>query len=514
MKHQLTRIVPYALPLLVLAVYVILLLHGTNLTGADLGRHIENGRLFFENWSPIATNTYSYTHPDFPAANHHWLSGVLFYLAFILGGFKSTHLLFLAVSLGALWFFFRVAQRRAGIILTTITTLTLLPLIANRGEIRPEAFSYLLAGIFLWLLVKHRAGEITGKKLIISLALLHVLWVNLHIYFFVGFIVVGTFLLEAMVENGLKSKRARELAIAFGALIAASLVNPFFIAGAITPLTIFNEYGYRLAENQSVWFMEKILPKSTYTIFKISFAALIVSFIPAFIKKRRDISLADVIFALGFSLAGWFAIRNFTIFALFALPILAAHLALIIPHTLLISRKARYGSIAILLAGTIIFTIGRANIPTIPPLALGMVPGNLASATFFTKNNLKGPVFNNYDIGGYLIQYLYPKEKVYVDNRPEAYPTSFFEEVYIPMQQDDTVWKEQVERYNFNAIFFAHRDYTPWGQQFLITRIDDPDWAPVFVDATAIIFLRRNEENAQLIDKFEIPREAFRVTRT
>jgi len=57
----------------------------------------------------------------------------------------------------------------------------------------------------------------------------------------------------------------------------------------------------------------------------------------------------------------------------------------------------------------------------------GLVQGNNQSAQFFIDNNIKGPLFNNYDIGGYLIYHFYPQEKVFTDNRPEAYSVSFFE---------------------------------------------------------------------------------------
>jgi hypothetical protein len=52
-------------------------------------------------------------------------------------------------------------------------------------------------------------------------------------------------------------------------------------------------------------------------------------------------------------------------------------------------------------------------------------------------------------------------------------------------------------------------DYTPWAQNFLIHRVKDPLWAPVFVDNKTILFLQRNEENKEIIKKYEIPKEVF-----
>ena len=114
--------------------------------------------------------------------------------------------------------------------------------------------------------------------------------------------------------------------------------------------------------------------------------------------------------------------------------------------------------------------------------------------------NLRGPIFNNYDIGGYLIFYLYPRNQVFVDNRPEAYPADFFQNTYIPIQEDDTRWHEEARKNGFNAIFFSHRDVTPWGQTFLKNRLEDPDWAVAYLDEYSIIFVGRDSVNSGIIE--------------
>src|SRR3989344_449297 len=140
----------------------------------------------------------------------------------------------------------------------------------------------------------------------------------------------------------------------------------------------------------------------------------------------------------------------------------------------------------------------------------GLTPSSPHSANFFLENNLSGPIFNNYDIGSYLIFYLYPREKVFVDNRPEAYSSDFFTNLYIPLQENETFWKESESQ--FNTIFFNRNDLTPWAQKFLINRIQDSSWAPVYIDSSTIIFLKRNEQNQNLITKFELPRSMFSIS--
>jgi hypothetical protein len=150
-----------------------------------------------------------------------------------------------------------------------------------------------------------------------------------------------------------------------------------------------------------------------------------------------------------------------------------------------------------------------------PPAArgLGLRGGDSAAADFIRASGLDGPIFNDYDIGGYLIFHLFPRERVFVDNRPEAYSGGFFEKVYVPMQEDDRVWSEQLRRFDFNAIVFSWHDVTPWGQAFLIRRVQDPAWAPVFVDDRVLVLARRNEKNRALIARFEIPPSSFRIVK-
>jgi len=128
-----------------------------------------------------------------------------------------------------------------------------------------------------------------------------------------------------------------------------------------------------------------------------------------------------------------------------------------------------------------------------------------------TISGVIGPILNNYDIGSYLIFYLPEEEKVFVDNRPEAYSVSFFKDIYIPMQSDETVWHQIRERYQFNVIYFNRHDRTPWAQPFLIRRIKDPDWAPVYADAYTLILVRRTSENQSIIERHELSQEYFVV---
>ena len=53
---------------------------------------------------------------------------------------------------------------------------------------------------------------------------------------------------------------------------------------------------------------------------------------------------------------------------------------------------------------------------------------------------------------------------------------------------------------------------TPWAQQFLIRMVHNPDWVPVYVDLYNLILVRRNQQNAEIIQQFGLPQQMFGVS--
>lgn len=516
--------------------YAILFAQPIHLETADLGRHLTNGAMIVEEkaWSVFTTNLYSYTNPDYPFVNHHWLGGVAFYLTERIAGLTGLSLLFIGTSLAAFLFFFSLAYREAEAGIAAIAALLLAPVIAYRTEIRPEVFSYLFAAIFFWILWHYTRYGLKTKWLFI-LPIVEILWVNTHIYFFVGIGLVGIFLIETAVRIQLQREKhakalLRPLAITLGTVLGATLLNPAFVSGAVQPFRIFGEYGYRVVENQSVWFVEKIISIPAIRYFKSAFVVLLGAWLYAITSllvapKSREygrtprdtdrgrtfsLLLAPTLIAFIVSIAGWLAIRNFTLFGYFALPLVAIFLkdmrrALRTPgHHFLLAGLA-----VAVFAGIFLIHPGYWEARRAP--GLGISFSSRTTADFLRGEKIKGPIFNNYDIGSYLIYTLFPRERVFVDNRPEAYPVSFFQDVYIPIQENEDRWKEAESRYNFNAVVFYRNDLTPWAQQFLVKRISDSSWAPVWVDHSTIIFLKRNGPNQSTIEKYELHKEMFRV---
>ncbi len=501
-----------------------------NLTTADLGRHIRNGQYFVEHGEPIQTNFYSYTEPEYPAVNHHWASGVVFYYVWKWFDFNGTSWFYILLSLFAALLFIWLALRWADDRIVLLMAVFLTPLIAYRTEVRPEGISYLLLGISYLLLDAYRREKLAFKLTLVLFGLLQVAWINFHIFFFLGPTLMGMYFVADLI-NGLEKPKIKEYVILLVVSSLVGILNPSWLAGLLTPLTIFDEYGYMLVENQSIFFMIERFDKIEFnhTIFLAILLTVGVAFL--IIKKVWKKFLPEIFTILFFGTLAFMAVRGITMFALIAIPIGAK----IIDHLLrkLGPKTLKPAAIVVLIIPLLILTMGLLNddnraetdksklVSYISPneryektklTTTGLIPNVNESARFFLETGIKGPIFNNYDIGGFLIFNLYGKEtKVFVDNRPEAYSVPFFKDIYIPMQEDETKWKEYSEKYNINVIWFYRHDNTPWAQPFLINRVNDyENWAPVFVDDFTIMFLKRTPENQPWIERYELPKDMFR----
>lgn len=493
-----------------------------DLTTADLGRHLQNGKWIVENHfnifeknSPLFENFYSYTNQNFPAVNHHWGAGVIFYGLYKWIGFFGLSIFYIFLSIATFSIFFYVAKRESNFTTAVMFSFLLLPLIAERREVRPEIFSYFFASVFLWVLWKWQKRELAASRLYV-LPFLMIFWVNLHIYFFLGLFLIGVFwfveigqlVLSKLSDEEFSEKAAhvKNLSLVLFLSVLASLVSPFGLEVLLYPFQIFKNYGYTIVENKSVWFVENYgIVNSNFLLIKAVLILLALSFSLLFAIRRKKISIHYFIFAIFFGAMGWFAIRNFTLLGFFALPILASNFESIFTPSRKDNSPAKENGLAIAYIAAVMFAIFinyQFTSLHASKRGIGLLSGNKTAAEFIQSENIKGPFFNNYDIGGYLIWSLPAKEKVFVDNRPEAYPDSFFSEIYKPMQENPAIFEKVDQEYNFNAIVFSQNDITPWGTNFLKVIKENPNWAQVFEDNYAVVYLKRNNKNEPIIQKY------------
>jgi hypothetical protein len=104
-------------------------------------------------------------------------------------------------------------------------------------------------------------------------------------------------------------------------------------------------------------------------------------------------------------------------------------------------------------------------------------------------------MFNNDEIGDYVIYGLYPRYKVFMDGRSDMYGEPILKE-YLKVSAIETGWKDVLDKYDINYIFFYTNSVLA---RHLLT---DDGWKRIYVDNVASIFLRNSPWNAKSIARF------------
>ncbi|MFA6416771.1 MAG: hypothetical protein WCW61_01115 [Patescibacteria group bacterium] len=512
---------------------VIIFAQKIEFSAIDLGRHLENGRLVFSQPDLLFKNFYSYTEPDQRFVNHHWLGGVISYVVYLVGGFNLLSIFNILLALAVFLSFFKLAYKRAGFYLPAIISLPVILLFSERVEIRPEIFSYLFLAL-TWLIWE--TDKLSTKCKLFILVPLFILWPNIHIYFFLGLALIGFKLAEKFLWqafDGSDNSLGAKLRSAFFkikkdfwlllSLVAVCFLTPNTWRGFFYPFSILKNYGYQIAENKSIFYLQNLIFNYNFSIFKLLLVVLVLALIATwfFYKKPRWF---EIFLGIFISTLALFASRNLALFGLVALVLISSALkrplaflwSRLIPDKREISEKIKkYLPIlpGLLILGVMLFLISdyqERNNFLKGSFGIGLSTGQTDSFEFFRASGLGGPLFNNYDNGSALIFGLDNQEKVFVDNRPEAYSVKFFTDTYLPMQNEVLPWQQAMAQYNFKTVYFSHTDQTPWGKTFLKRILADSDWQLVYFDRQYVILARKSVTDSAILDKYALNEWGFR----
>jgi hypothetical protein len=486
--------------------YLLLLLFQKDLgMVGDLGRHLKLGEIIIKCRCVPQTNLFSYTHADFPIVNHEWLTEVVFYLISLWFGLHGLLVLkiVLIITTGGLLYF--VSLKKGSLFWVTVFSLLSITIFSTRFHVLPELFSYVFMALFIFLIEKYKQTK--RFYVLLILPVLEMLWVNMHIYFVIGIGMYGLFFIEEFLKRKKLDKRLLLIGVA---LIFITLFNPGFIRGAVLPFTVFGNYGLNVEENANPFALFSATSTNTnlaYTLILqvVVFGILIVLFAVSLFSKKQWRELFHTGNGLFASILGLKFMRCISVFAVLGfIPLVAGFSALekkMLRMSDIYMVNTFKGMIAVGVG--IIILIHVKGVFDYQLLNFSFVPSSENAVTFIKESGLRGRIFNNYRIGNYLIYGLYPREQIFVDARPEAYPAEFFDE-YWRMMESEEYFAKQVERYKINAVVFAVDDDPAKIRLFLLRLIENKDWAPVYADGSVTIFARDTEVNRNVIEKFRI----------
>ncbi|SRR6266568_2525498 len=473
------------LPLLVFTIFF----HPINAINQDLGRHILFGKIIVQTHAVPKINLLSYTNPDFPFINTHWFSEVLFYLIENVMGFLGLLLITTLVATGA-YLLQLLYVKNAKAVPIIIASLFYFQILLDRTDVRPEIFSFFFLSLFIVILYTYRRGF---TKWIYILPFVELIWVNTHIYFPIGLLVLGLFLLDRLITQRKKiaSKETIILATIFIISSIVTLINPNTLHGALYPLFVFQNYGFEIEENHTIFDIWNLYQQKSAILYFFISVPLLFSVLLLNLKKTKPI---DWFLAISFTIIAASAERNLPLF------VFSTFIACITALNNLyakfpLGQVFNYRRMVLYIVVGLFIVWQTISLVMFNPFGYSLSVGASKAVDFLQKNHIAGQIFNNFDIGSYLAYRLYPQERVFVDGRPEAYPASFFQQEYIPIEQNKSLFQQADNKYHFNIIFIAYTDVTPWNQQFLRDINANPLWRLVYLDPLIVIYVKNIPQN-------------------
>lgn len=460
----------------------------------DLGRHLKLGEMIVKSGNIPEVNLFSYTNPDFPFINTHWLFEVFVFLASQTIGLPALLILKIIIFLISIYLVLKIIPKENSILLLPLGFI-FLHVLRERTELRPEIFSFLFTAGILYILEKYLRG---ATKLIYLLPAIQLLWINTHIYFFVGLALQAIFLVHSGYQNlrlhpirGLiaqKGGNIKLLGLIFLLSVAVSLINPNGLTGFLYPLNVTKNYGYTIVENQTMFLLESINFRNPNFLFvKISLVITILSILIAFLRKKFE--LKNILLAGFGMILALMNVRSFPYLVFLSLPATLQNFG---PIKGRFTKTLIFIFSGLLILESYFYLSGdyyRSKDDDSKP-RLELAESGKGALDFVVSHNLPNPIYNNFDIGSYIFYRGYPRYRVFVDGRPEAYPKEFFQQVYIPAQYESQKFKELDQKIGFKTIIFSITDQTPWGKAFLTSVVKNPDWKTVYLDDFMIILVK------------------------
>jgi len=459
----------------------------------DVWVHLSTGRWIISHMQVPRQDPFPFAQEQTPWVCYEWLGSTILYLKAKMGGMlglKVFRSFFFMLVIGLAFLYGR--RRLPFSVLMFLMTLMAYGLL-NRLFLKPDIFNFLFIPFFLALLFDYENGG-SGKKLFL-LPLAGMPWFNIHIGAFIyGLPLISIFFLSRLAAG----KDIKTLGAVLVLYLAGFLVNPFGFEGFLFPFKVFLSPGFIDFYKISANILETQPPKHIFLSFGYFYFFLLALFGAAvlFFNKKNNFSLTLLfIFSL---FAFLYMARNcgfFTIVAVYVVAEGAGRLAFKdIWQRLAWSKivdRVLLGVIALFLVFRI-FEISRQEFyyDGQAVKALAMETNPLAAAAVETlTNNIRGPVFNQDVLGGWLIWSGYPALRPFQDGR--NVDKERFNNTMAILSAPEKVWPIAERDYGFKAV--ALNTANDSFSRFIAYINAQPSWQLIKVSGPLVIYVKRGE---------------------
>jgi hypothetical protein len=461
-------------------------------TDTDFWWHLADGRWIIEHGRLPGYDLYTHTATGHAWVLQEWLSEIVLYGLWQVGGPALISLFFGAVGLAGMYLLWRTADRGPGGPLPFVIVGLGLFLGALAGaEIWTPRFQ-MWDFLFSCLLLYWLDGWVRGRSRALAwFPLVAVLWTNLHAGFLIGAIFLGIGLVALVVRGWLRFgaeawPRARGLALILVATLLAALINPYAIG----------IYGYSLGTVLSPGiqgFITEWQSPNFHDFVNRPYELMILLVAVGFALRRPALhELLLVTFTLALSLQ---SVRHVALFVAAATPVLirsysagweewSRRLEWRLPAPRRSLPLAAVGALALVAVAA---RIG-LDLASQPAVTRATFP--VAAADWLSAHPEVGGsdarMFNSYYWGGYLIYRFYPDPRRRVFVFGEAYLVG--DRViadYADVEFVGPAWRDLLDRYR--VTYVVDPAGGPLDRQLAEA---GSGWTAVYRDRQAVIYVR------------------------
>jgi hypothetical protein len=455
------------------------------LSDPDTYWHLAAGRWMIHHGAVFTTDPFSHTMHGKSWMAHEWLSEVMFAVAYEAGEWSGIVVLTavaFAASLAILTrYLLRNLEPAHALAFAGLAMAIALPHIVAR----PFVLAMPLMVLWTAKLVEARDTQTTPSLWLLPLM---TLWANMFGGFTIGIAFCFAFAAEAVLAAGSQQERlkaARNWGTFAVLAVASALLTPNTINGLLLTVSVFS--GENLIEHIGEWQSPNFHKFQPLELWLLAFLAIALHTGMKLPPVRLLLLLGLVHLALWSARSG--ELLGFLAPLILAAPLAAqwypAHCA-DQPATRLdrifreLARPAKLSTVVIFIGFLGLITVFVAGRGTLQPRN-NISP--VAAVDAARKGNLKGPVFNAYDFGGYLI---YAGVPTFIDGRSEMFGKIFVRE-YLDSLRSRDLLRQVLEKYRIDWTLLRPGSYEA-------DVLDDlPEWRRFYIDDVAVIHVKKEQ---------------------